>query len=104
MAVRKVRESAEPSKQAGNRGKGRVKGVPNKATAEIKDLARSYTAEAIEVLATVMRTSTSDAAKVAAVNAMLDRGYGKPSQALTGEDGKALFPDEVIWRRASPRT
>ena len=28
---------------------------------------------------------------------------GLMSKEITGEDGKALFPDEVVWRRASPR-
>ncbi len=36
--ARKVRESAEKPKAAGNRGKGRKKGVPNKNTKALKDM------------------------------------------------------------------
>jgi hypothetical protein len=35
-----------------------------------------------------MENSTSDPAKVAAANSLLDRGWGKPAQAIVGgEDG-----------------
>ncbi len=81
-----MRETTETPKQAGNRGKGRKKGVPNRATASIRDIAQQYTAEAIEALVKVLREETG-APRVAAANAILDRGYGKPSQALTGEGG-----------------
>ena len=33
-----------------------------------------------------MENSTSDPAKVAAANSLLDRGWGKASQPVTGED------------------
>lgn len=79
---------------AGNGGArpnaGRKKGVPNKATIELKDYAKQYTKEAVDALVGIVRVSESDAARVAAANAILDRGYGKPSQALTGEDGGAI--------------
>lgn len=84
--ARKVRQSTDAPKAAGNRGKGRVKGVPNKATAELKELAREYTAEALAALVGVMRDG-SDTAKVSAVKELFDRGFGKASQAV---DLKAL--------------
>lgn len=71
-------------------GAGRPKGVPNKVVPEVKLAAREYTAQALERLAKVMLESDSDAAVVSACNALLDRGWGKPAQALTGDDGKAL--------------
>jgi hypothetical protein len=46
-------------------------------------LARTYTNEAVETLAEIMRNEKSPpAARVAAANGLLDRGYGKPPQAL----------------------
>lgn len=68
-------------------GAGRKPGVPNKATAELKELARQYTGEALDALVAVIRTTDSDQARVAAIREVFDRGYGKPSQAITGEDG-----------------
>lgn len=61
---------------------GRQKGTPNKATADVKEAAQAYTTEAIEALAVIMRQSESDAAKVAAIKEILDRGHGKAKQAV----------------------
>lgn len=55
---------------------------------EIKALARSHTGSALKVLTGVMTNIESPpAARVAAAIAVLDRGWGKPSQAieLSGE-------------------
>lgn len=77
---------ARGSKPGERRG-GRRKGTPNKATADIKALAQTYTDEAVQALAGIMRSSDSDAARVAAVKELLDRGHGKVPQAVTGEGG-----------------
>lgn len=51
--------------------------------------AQKYTTEALETLAKVMRSAESEQARVAASNALLDRGHGKPAQALehSGPEG-----------------
>ena len=68
--------------QSGNPG-GRPKVV-----AEVKELARAHTGEAIETLVSIMtNTKSAPAARVSAANALLDRGYGKPPQHITGEGG-----------------
>lgn len=77
----------------GERRGGRQKGTPNKATAEIKEVARLHGVDAVNRLAHLMMHADSEAAQVAAANSLLDRGYGKAAQALTGEDGGAI---EVI--------
>jgi len=66
----------------GRKTGGRKLGTPNRATAEIRDAAQRYTAEALGVLRDVMRTGTSEQARVAAANSILDRGWGKPTQIL----------------------
>ncbi len=66
----------------GSKTGGRRKGTPNRVTAEIREYAQQYTVEALEGLAQIARTSTSDAARVAAWNALLDRGHGKPIQGV----------------------
>jgi hypothetical protein len=66
--------------QSGNPG-GRPKVV-----AEIKDLARKHTDEALETLAAIMRNPKASAsARVSAANALLDRGYGKAPLHITGD-------------------
>jgi hypothetical protein len=68
-------------------GAGRKKGIPNKSTAEIKELAQQYAPEAIAELARLMKEAESEAARVTAIKEILDRAYGKSPQALTGEGG-----------------
>ena len=60
-----------------------------KTLVEIRSLARSHTRTAINALVGVMRSrKATHAARVSAANALLDRGWGKPPQALeNGEDG-----------------
>ena len=54
-----------------------------KAPLEIKSLARGHTKTALNVLASVMNeTSAPHAARVAAAQALLDRGWGKAAQAI----------------------
>ena len=66
----------------GNAGKGRPKGSLNKATADIKAAAQVYTEDALATLAQIMKAGESEAARVAAANSILDRGFGKPRQAV----------------------
>jgi hypothetical protein len=76
---------------SGNKG-GRPKGSINKATVELQKLVRKRTPEVIAELIRLSVTAESESARVAACKELLDRGYGRPPQALqvTGEDGGAL--------------
>lgn len=81
-------------------GSGRPPGAPNKVTNEVRELAQQYTEAALAVLVQIATAGESEAARVSAANAILDRGHGKPTQPISGdEDGKPV-PVEVIWRRA----
>jgi hypothetical protein len=64
----------------GERRGGRKAGVPNKATAEIRLLAREHGPEVIAELARLTKEAQSEQARISAGNALLDRGYGR-SQA-----------------------
>lgn len=88
MATSKV----EPDRPKREKTGGRVKGVPNKANRTLREAAREYTDSALDVLATIMTTTTEpSSARVAAANAILDRGYGKPSQPVDGDgEGGAI--------------
>jgi hypothetical protein len=60
-----------------------------KTITEIRSLARSHTRTALNVLVGVMRNTKAAApARIAAANAILDRGWGKATQAIeNGEEG-----------------
>ena len=83
--------------QSGNPG-GRPKGE-----GEVRDLARTYTKEAVEKLAEWMRSKNAKAS-VSACIALLDRGWGKPAQAMevTGKDGGPLIIEQTRYAE-SPR-
>ena len=60
---------------------GRPSGSTNKSSPEqsqrLSELAKTYTEEALETLVDVARNGRTDAARVSAANALLDRAYGK---------------------------
>lgn len=72
----------------GQRIGGRQPGTPNKATAEIRDLARKYTPEALKELARLTTQAESEQARVAAIKELFDRAYGKSTQILANEDNQ----------------
>lgn len=57
-----------------------------KSVKEVRALARQYTPEAIECLVREMRTGDTSAVRLSAANALLDRGHGRPAQAVVGSD------------------
>ena len=87
----------------GERRGGRKLGTPNKVTVELAGLARVYTPDALAALIGVMNDPEAPAAaRVSAASAVLDRGHGKPRQALEhgGDGGGAIVIhiDEVDAR------
>jgi hypothetical protein len=76
-------------------GAGRPQGALNRATesqrATLSELARDHTEEAVAALVDVMRNGASESARIAAANAVLDRGFGKAAAYLdldsTSSDG-----------------
>ncbi len=65
---------------------GRVKGVPNKATTEIRALAQQYGENAILKLAGMMNRCKDNDIVVRCAQILLDRGYGRPAQAIHHAD------------------
>jgi Family of unknown function (DUF5681) len=66
--------------QSGNKS-GRPK-IPH----DIVELARSHSKQAIITLIDLMEHADDARVKIAASNAILDRAWGKPAQAVTGAD------------------
>ena len=75
--------------QSGNPG-----GRP-KASAKVRDLAREYTEQALQVLVEIATEGESEAARVAAANAILDRGKGKPTQPIDGDGEGGPIPTSM---------
>ena len=70
---------------AGRKTGGRRNGTPNKATAAVKELAGQYGAEAVETLVRLMREGQNEQIQRAAAEALLDRGYGRPTQQVNAD-------------------
>lgn len=68
-----------------------------------RDLARSYTTEAIRGLVAIAQDPEKPAAaRVAAWNAVLDRALGKAPQAITGEGGEGPVLTSIEVRFVDP--
>ena len=77
------------------KGKSGNPGGRPKENDEVKKLARQHTEAAIERLKFWMY-SDNPRASVSAAQALLDRGHGKPVQAISGPDGGAIPVKFVI--------
>ena len=60
-----------------------------KTPADIRSLCRAFTNETVQIIAGIARAvETPPAVRVQAIGMLWDRGWGKPAQAHTGEDGE----------------
>jgi hypothetical protein len=81
--------SGKPAKKPRGRGRpfrkgqsGNPGGRPKDAES-VRNLARSYASEAIETLVKIMRDRRASATgRIGAATAILDRGFGKPTQQI----------------------
>ncbi|MEI4473560.1 hypothetical protein [Frigidibacter sp. MR17.24] len=74
-------------------GAGRKPGVVSKAKRDIAEMAKDHVAAALNALVQIAREGESEAARVSAANAILDRAYGKPATKDAGpsaDDAPAL--------------
>ena len=76
--------------QSGNPG-----GKP-KELKGIQELARAHADKAIAALVRIATKGKSEAAIVAASVALIDRGYGKPTQTLAGDKDNPLSVGPVV--------
>jgi hypothetical protein len=70
-----------------------------KTPTDIRSLARAHTESALKVLAGIMNQDDAPAAaRVSAAQALLDRGWGKPTQPIAGDDDSAPLRFQLIER------
>ena len=66
------------------------------ALTEVRELARRHTAVAIAKLVKIAERGKSEMACIAAATALLDRGWGKPTQPIAGDDEMPPVSVEAI--------
>ena len=59
---------------------------PDEATVGVRDAIRAHVPGAIAELARLALEANSETARVAAINALIDRGYGKLKDTLDSDD------------------
>jgi hypothetical protein len=81
-------------------GAGRPAGSQNRDTAAsraaLADLVAGHVETAIATLAQIAKTGESEAARVSAATAILDRAYGRPGQAVEITDTTPERPTEIV--------
>lgn len=92
-------KTGKPSNGRGGKrpGAGRPRGRANIASKEelrdLEKLAKPHAALALRTLVKICRHGKSESARATAANSLLDRGWGKPRQAVehSGEGGGPLL-------------
>lgn len=64
------------------------KAAADEATTLIREAIRSHVPAAIAELARLAREASSETARVAAINALIDRGYGRLKELNDGDDSQ----------------
>ena len=86
----------------GERRGGRKKGVPNKLTADMRELAQAlaqpYLPAAFRELGRLSTGAQNEATRVAAITVLFDRGFGKAVQPISGDSGSGPVQVELIKR------
>jgi len=85
----------------GQKTGGRRKGTPNKATAEIKAAFQQHGDELVKALLALTK-SDDERVRLGAIQAALDRGYGRPAQAVqlaarVARPDKSRHPMSFMW-------
>lgn len=82
----------------GQRVGGRAKGTPNKKTAELGELASKYAPMALAEIVRLSIQGKTEQTRLSASNMILDRAYGKPSQAMSHTGSIGTYDVEKLAR------
>ncbi len=77
-----------------------------RAPTDIRSIARQWTEAAIQQLGGIATAGESEAARVQACIALLDRGWGRPPQTHSGADGEGAIKvviRHIIEGRDAPK-
>src|SRR5690242_17820691 len=96
----------------GRKTGGRQKGTPNKATVEIRTLAQDYgpaivnrlammAGLAIDALGHPIKGAENEATQLAAMRELLDRGYGKATTIISGDEPARPLAIDFRWADAT---
>jgi hypothetical protein len=85
------------------KGKSGNPGGRPRVIGELRDLARAYAPAAIKELGRLALKARSEMARIAAAKELLDRGYGKVTEILAGEEGNNLGPTMIEVRFVKSR-
>jgi len=98
-----TKTKAKTSGHGGRRkGAGRKKGVPNRLTAALKERAMIHAMRAIERMGKLSVGAKSEMVQIAAGNALLNRGFGRPGVAVAdgGDMPAARIEHLYRWARS----
>lgn len=87
---------------AGRKTGGRQAGTPNKITADIKALAMQHAPAAMKELARLAIKAESEAARVAAIKELFDRGFGKAKQSVEFDGSLSVTPMPTVIEFVAP--
>jgi hypothetical protein len=79
----------------GKKTGGRKKGVPNKSTRKIKELAQQHATKALGRLIYLVEHGSNEAIQASAANSLLDRGYGKAMQQTQALNPEGQVKEEI---------
>src|SRR3954470_10378387 len=82
--------------RSGNPG-GRPKGH-----GDLRELARQHTETALAMLVEICQSGENESARVAAANAILDRGWGKAAVPIDADDGPVEITFKIGDRELRP--
>ncbi len=77
-------------------GAGRPAGRVSEAKVRLSQLAREHSDAAFKALVDVCENGISESARITAAVALLDRGFGKPRQAISREYDEPSLLDSLL--------
>ena len=84
------------SREYGGKSGEKKRGAVAQARKDLEDLASGYAPLAIKTLVSIMRRGDSDAARISAAKAIMDRAYGKPKQGVEiGLDPEGILAEAI---------